>query len=388
MKVPFSKVDCNGNELTYIKEVLSSGWLTTASKTIEFEEKFAQMVGVKHALAVNSCTSALHLALESLGVGPGDRVLVPTLTFTATAEIVRYLGAEPYFVDVDYRSGLICYEATKKAIKNVSNIKACMVVHFAGQSADMLGNRGILDLCESNGIKVVQDAAHAFPSQDTYGSVGSIGELTCFSFYANKTITTGEGGMLVTNNDAYAERIKLMRLHGINRDVWKRFTTKSSSWEYDVIEPGFKYNMPDLNSAVGLAQLERAEEFRLDRQRCALDYIEWIDNEGFADRLALRVKPEWHSWHLFPILLAEPDCELRNRLILALSEDGIGTSVHYKPLHRMTYYKDKYNLKAESFPNAELFWKSCISLPIYSSLQANELCYVKERVSYHAGKLL
>ena len=263
-RIPFSRVVCDGNELAYVKEVLESGWLTTASKAQAFEEKFAEAVGARHAIAVNSCTAALHLGLEAMGVGPGDKVLVPTMTFTASAEVVRYLGADPVFLDVEYGSSLITPEIVAEAIDRHPDAKALIVVHFAGQPARMLSQDGpgILEICRQRGVRVLEDAAHAFPARCGGRMVGGLGDATCFSFYANKTITTGEGGMLTTDDEAIAARARVMRLHGIDRDVWSRFTAAKPSWEYDVIAPGYKYNMPDINAAIGLAQLERARLMR------------------------------------------------------------------------------------------------------------------------------
>lgn len=418
MKIPFAKVACDGNELKYIQEVLASGWLTTAGKTLELERRFAEAVGGHHACAVNSCTAALHLALEAIGIGPGDKVLVPTLTFTATAEVIRYLGADPVFVDVDYRTGLLTPEILNEALTRQPGIKAVMVVHFGGQAAQMVAGTeklkaenlkpetarcssglksqvsslssqisglrslspGILDVCREHGVKVIEDAAHAFPTRHQGRMVGSFGNITCFSFYANKTITTGEGGMLVTEDETIYRRVKTMRLHGINRDVWDRFTAAKASWEYDVVAPGFKYNMPDINAAIGLAQLERAEAMRAERQRCFEYYLEHL---GGLDCVDLPVVPgslSDHSCHLFWLVLKESAPISRNRLIELLNEAGIGTSVHYKPLHRMTYYRERYQLSEQDFPNAERHWRGCVSLPIYPGLSNEELAYVVAEV--------
>jgi len=265
--IPFSKVPMAGNELAYVKEVLDSGWLTTSKKAMLFEEQFKEFVGADFACAVNSCTSALHLAVEAIGIKAGDKVLVPSLTFTATAEVIRYMDAHPVFLDVEYGSGLITPRILEDALTRHSDIKALIITHYGGQAAEMISRdgKGILDLCKEKGIAVVEDAAHAFPSKLNGSYVGAFGDITCFSFYANKTITTGEGGMLLTNDQKIYERVKKMRLHGIDRDIWQRFTAKKASWEYDVVAPGFKYNMPDINAAVGLAQMEKAEEFRAQR---------------------------------------------------------------------------------------------------------------------------
>jgi len=435
MKIPFSKVECNGSELRYVQQVLESGWVTTAGKAMEFEQRFTAAVGGKYACAVNSCTAALHLALEAADVGPGDKVLVPTLTFTATAEIVRYLGADPVFADVEYGTALLTPEIVEAALERNPGIKAVVVVHFGGQAAEMTrdqrpetagdGQRttetpkhqnakalGILDVCRRRGVKVIEDAAHAFPTRLNGRSVGSFGDITCFSFYANKTITTGEGGMLVTDDEAVFKRTKVMRLHGIDRDIWNRFTSDKPSWEYDVVAPGFKYNMPDINAAIGLAQLERAEEMRKERQRCFEFYLreladcEWLDlpvirpqsdpnnasvDQCFDDPILSTLNStastalQAHSCHLFWVVLKEGAPVTRNHFIELLSKAGIGTSVHYKPLHRMRYYRERYGLNPQGFPNAEKHWHGCVSLPVYPSMTDEQLGYVVKNVKLIIG---
>ena len=378
MKIPFCRVDCSGNELKYVQEVLASGWLTTAGKTFEFEKRFAAAVAAKHACAVNSCTAALHLALEAIGIGPGDQVLVPTMTFTATAEVVRYLGADPVFVDVDYATRLLTPDGVLRTLDTHPKIKAVMVVHFGGQAACLTtaNQSGILDVCRARGVRVIEDAAHAFPAKWDGRMIGSFGDITCFSFYANKTITTGEGGMLTTDDDQLAQRVKVMRLHGIDRDIWNRFTAEKPSWEYDVIAPGFKYNMPDINAAIGLAQLERAEFFRSERQRAVEYYFKHLQDVPGLELPCSHVPVADHAWHLFPVVLNEYVALDRNRFIEALGTAGVGTSVHYKPLHRMTYYRERYQLRPEDFPNAERIWRGCVTLPLYAGMPPAELDYV------------
>jgi len=377
MNIPFSKVDCSGNELAYVGEVLKSGWLTTAGKCAEFEKRFAEAVGAKHACAVNSATAALHLAAEAIGIGPGDKVLVPTMTFTASAEIIRYLGADPVFLDVEYGTCLVTPEILEAAAKRHPEAKALVLVHFGGQAAEM---EGILAVCRKYGIRLIEDAAHAFPTKCKGRMIGSFGDATCFSFYANKTLTTGEGGMLATDDEAVYRRAKVMRLHGINRDIWGRFTEAKANWEYDVVAPGFKYNMPDINAAIGLAQLERAEEFRRGRQRCAEFYYRALAGVEHLDLPTCKGPREDHAWHLFWIVLGAACPVGRNRFIEQLNAAGIGTSVHYKPLHRMSYYRDRYGLKPADYPTAERHWQGVISLPIYPSLTDDELGYICEHV--------
>ncbi|MDR2346345.1 MAG: DegT/DnrJ/EryC1/StrS family aminotransferase [Planctomycetaceae bacterium] len=376
MKISFSKVDCSGRELEYVTRVIQSGWLTTANMCLEFERKFADFIGVKYALAVNSCTAALHLAVNSIGIKAGDKIFVPVMTFTATAEIIRYLNADPVFLDVEYKTSLLSPEILEAGIKKHPNVKAVILVHYAGQSVNM---SQILPICRRHNIKVIEDAAHAFPTKYSGRYVGSFGNITCYSFYANKTITSGEGGMIVTENKDTYESIKCMRLHGINRDIWDRFTTMNK-WEYDVIAPGFKYNMSDINAAVGLAQFERAEEFRKERERCAKHYFEELEQLKELDLPALQCNWHEHSWHLFPIVLTEESPVSRDEFIKQLNARGIGISVHYKPLHRMTYYRMQYNLLPENFPNAERRWQGGISLPIFPLMTNDELFYVTNSI--------
>jgi dTDP-4-amino-4,6-dideoxygalactose transaminase len=380
--IPFARVDCSGNELKYIREVIESGWLTTAGKCMEFERRFGEMVGGKYACAVNSATAALHLACEAVGIGAGDKVFVPTMTFTASAEVLRYLGADPVFLDVECGTCLLTPELLETGIRRYPGAKAVVLVHYGGQAADM---DGILPLCRQHGLKVIEDAAHAFPSRYHGRMIGSFGDATCFSFYANKTITTGEGGMLMTEDEALARRVKVMRLHGIDRDVWNRFTSEKPAWEYDVVAPGYKYNMPDVNAGIGLAQLERAGEFRRERERCARFYFEALRDLACVDLPVLRVAPEDHAWHIFPIVLKPEAPVSRNACIERLAEKGVGASVHYKPLHRMSYYRQTYGLRAEDFPNAERIWQGCLSLPIYPSLTDHELEYISDALHQILG---
>lgn len=376
--IPFAKVPLIGNELKYIKEVLKSGWLTTASKTFTFEKKFSEYVNSRFSLAVNSCTAALHLGIEALGVQPGDKVFVQSMTFTASAEVIRYLGAHPVFLDTEYGSNLITPDILKEAIVQHPDVKFLIVVHYGGQAAEMTNStgNGILDICRQNNIKILEDAAHAFPARQNGRMIGTIGDITCFSFYANKTITTGEGGMLTTNNEAIYRRVKTMRLHGIDRDIWNRFTSDKPSWEYDVIDAGYKYNMPDINAAIGLAQLEYAEEFRKERQRVAEYYFDKLSSILEIDLPVCNVSFSDHAWHLFPIILNNTAKINRNLFIEKLSEAGIGTSVHYKPLHRMTYYKEIYSLAPKDFPNCEKTWQGNVSLPIFPYMKDQELDYI------------
>jgi dTDP-4-amino-4,6-dideoxygalactose transaminase len=381
--IPFSRVVCDGAELEYVRDVIGSGWLTTGSVTNQFESLFRERVGAAHALAVSSGTAALHLALEALGIGPGDRVLVPTMTFTATAEAVRYLDAEPVLLDVEEGTNLLTPAIVREALEATPGVKAVVVVHFGGQAAVMAGDAqgpGILDVAREHGVRVVEDAAHAFPARSRGRMIGTFGDATCFSFYANKTITTGEGGMLVTDREEISSRARIMRLHGIDRDAWARFSEGSRSWEYDVVAPGFKYNLPDLAAALGVAQLERADQLRRERQRCADLYCERLAGLEGLNLPVCHGPREEHAWHLFWIVLNQKSPVRRDRFLELMREAGIATSVHYKPLHRMSYYRDRYDLQPWGYPVAERHWRGAVSLPIYPSLPDGHVEYVCQTI--------
>ena len=388
--IPFALPSIGGAEIDEVVDSLRSGWLTTGPKVKQFEEDFAEYIGTIHAIAVNSATAALHLGLEALGIGKGDKILVPTYTFTATAEVVRYLGADPVFVDCDRETFCITEDQIENAVEVENSklkaestkghrLKGIIPVHFGGHPCDL---NAIWEFSKDNKIEVIEDAAHALPTIYNGNLIGSFGNITCFSFYANKTITTGEGGMLCTNDDEIANRVKIMRLHGIDRDVWNRFST-GASWEYDVVAPGFKYNMPDINAALGIHQLKKAELFRKKRQRIAEIYYEELKDIKGLLLPRIHCSMEDHSWYLFNVLI-EPNKTIkridRDEFINEMCRRNIGTSVHYKPLHRMTYYKNKYSLKPEMFPNAEWVFKRCVSLPIYSAMREEQIEYVIESI--------
>ena len=376
-KIPFAKIHISKVERELVNEVLDSGWLTTAGKTLEFEKRFSEYIDVPYACAVNSCTAALHLGLEALEVKANDEVFVPSMTFTASAEIIRYLDAHPVFLDTEYRTNLITPEILKEAINKHPNVKTLVIVHFSGQAANMTE---IKNICDNHGIKILEDTAHAFPTKHDDKFIGNFGDVNCSSFYANKTITTGEGGMLVTSNEEIYKRVKIMRLHGINRDIWDRFNSNKPSWEYDVVEAGFKYNMPDLSAAVGLGQLEQAELFRGERQKAVEWYYEELKNLPMLDLPICHDRIEDHSWHLFLLILNKKSKISRNEFIEKLAEFGIGTSVHYKPLHQMTYYKEKYSLKKEDYPLAEKTWQGNVSLPLYPFMEYEDVKYVCDKI--------
>ena len=374
MQVPFFRPSIGDAEIDEVVRCMKSGWLTTGPNAMAFEQEFAELLGGEiHAIAVNSATAALHLGLEALGVTDGDEVILPTLTFTATAEVVRYLGATPVFVDVDRASLCLTPEAVANAI--TARTKVIMPVHFAGQACDMTSLRR---LANEHGLQILDDAAHALPTRHGNSLIGSQGagaDATAFSFYANKTMTTGEGGMLTVSEQTIADRARIMRLHGIDRDVFSRFTDTNASWMYDVVAPGYKYNMTDMAAALGRVQLQRVNDFCTERAARAARY-----DSALSDLpLTLPSHPmrgDTHSWHLY-IIEVSPESPLdRNKLIESLKSEGIGTSVHYRPLHQMTYWSETH-YKAE-FPNADAYFEGCVSLPLFMGMTDAEQDYVIE----------
>ena len=368
--LPFALPEIGEEEIAEVVDTLRSGWVTTGPKAKRFEQDFVTFLGDPslEAIAVNSATAGLHLALEALGIGPGDEVITTTHTFTATAEVVRYLGADVKLVDVDPATLCIDIAAFEAAI--TPRTKVVIPVHYAGMAADM---GRILAIARRHGLKVVEDAAHALPTTWDGRLIGTLGsDVTVFSFYANKTITTGEGGMLVTRDPAIAARAKVMRLHGINRDAFDRFTAKVPSWYYEIVAPGFKYNLTDIAAALGIHQLQRAQVFQRRRQLLAERY-----DAGLADLpIVLPPRPaagETHAWHLYVIRLTDDAPIGRDALIEALYAAGIGCSVHYIPLHLHPYWRDRYGLKAEDFPKSQLAYERMLSIPLYSRMTEGDV---------------
>ncbi|MGV3681239.1 MAG: DegT/DnrJ/EryC1/StrS family aminotransferase [Acidovorax sp.] len=362
--LPFARPDIGDAEVSAVAEAMRSGWVTTGPQTKSFEQAFTDYLGGGvDSLAVNSATAGLHLALEALGIGPGDEVIAPTLTFTATTEVVRYLGADPVLVDVDPVTLNMDPARVRAAI--TPRTKAIMPVHYGGLACDM---DAILALAKEHGLKVVEDAAHALPTTWKGTLVGQLAsEVTVFSFYANKTITTGEGGMAVTRDPELAKRMRVMRLHGMNRDAFDRFTSKTPAWYYEVVAPGFKYNMTDVAAAMGVQQLARLPAFVQRRQYLAQRY-----HAGLRD-LPLVLPAEApagdvHAWHLYVIRLAEGARLSRDALVQGLSDRGIGTSVHYVPLHRHPYWRDRYALTPEMFPQADAAYQAMVSIPLFTAM--------------------
>ena len=382
--LPFALPLLGEEEITEVTDTLRSGWLTTGPKTAQFEKDFCAFIGADYSLAVNSATSGLHLALEAIGVGRGDKVITTPYTFTATAEVIRYLGADPILVDIDPNTFNIDPEKIREIAKKHDNIKAIMPVHFAGQSCEMDAIKAIAN--EYN-WKIVEDAAHALPTTWQGKMIGTLSDITVYSFYATKTIATGEGGMVVSNNKDYIERMKVMRLHGINRDAFDRYTSKKPAWFYEIVEPGYKYNMTDIAASLGIHQLKKAYAFQARREWMSKQY-----NEAFAG-LPLRTPyvahpDDTHAWHLYVIQLALETLSIdRNRFIELMAEEGIGTSVHFIPLHLHPYWRDKYGYQAEDYPVALDVFNRAVSLPIYPKMTdddiANVITAVKKILKKH-----
>ncbi|WP_286934244.1 MULTISPECIES: DegT/DnrJ/EryC1/StrS family aminotransferase [Aminobacterium] len=362
--IPFALPDIGQDEIDEVVDSLQSGWLTTGPKTRQFEKEFAHYLGDNiQALAVNSATAGLHLALEAIGIKPGDEVITTTYTFTSTAEVIRYLGAHPVFVDVDPKTLNIDVKRVEHAI--TSRTKAIIPVHIAGLPCDM---DSILSIAHKHNLKVVEDAAHAFPVHYREKYIGTLSsDVTVFSFYATKTITTGEGGMVVTANPEIAKRCSIMRLHGIDRDAFDRYTSEKPSWYYEIVAPGFKYNMTDIAASIGIHQLKKAHAFKEKRTAIAKRYA-----EAFKDLpVTLPVMPqtkEDHAWHLFILRLTENAPLSRNEFIQKMSEAGIGCSVHFIPLHMHPYWQKTYQLREEDYPIATRAYKGAVSLPIYTKM--------------------
>lgn len=367
--VPFFRPSIGDAEVEAVAKAMRSGWLTTGPNAAAFEEEFsAQFSGDVFSVAVNSATAALHLGLEALEIGPGDEVVVPTLTFTATAEVVRYLGAKPIFVDFDPGTFCIAPELVEAAITDKT--KAIMPVHFAGRPCDLTA---LSEIAKKYQLKILADSAHALPASHKGKLIGEgLADINAFSFYANKTMTTGEGGMLTTRDPDIAKRVKMMRLHGIDRDVFNRFSDVKASWMYDVVAPGYKYNLTDMAAAMGRVQLSRLDEFFNARHHQFERYDEALKDLPLIlpPRAA---KGDVHSFHLYIIQLKDEAPINRDELIKILKAHNIGTSVHYRPLHQMTYWS---KIAKGNFPVADAFFERCVSIPLFMAMTDEEQDYV------------
>jgi UDP-4-amino-4,6-dideoxy-N-acetyl-beta-L-altrosamine transaminase len=384
--LPFALPVIEEEEISEVIDVLKSGWITTGPKVKLFEREFAEYIGCKHAIAVNSCTAALHLALEAIGIGEGDEIITSPMTFAATAEVIHYFKAKPVFVDIDPVTMNLDVEALEDTVKrkcrykNKAKLKAIIPVHYAGYPCDM---ETIMALASRFDLKIIEDAAHAFPTYYKQKMIGTIGDITCFSFYATKCITTTEGGMITTENEEWADRMRIMSLHGISKDAWKRYTAEGS-WYYEIVAPGYKYNLTDIAAALGVAQLKKADIF-MKRRRQIADMYHVAFQELKELDLPLANEGEegtTHSWHLYVIRLNLQRLQIdRNGFIDELKRKGIGTSVHFIPLHIHPYYRETYGYQPDDFPVAYKTYQRIISLPIYPKMTDIDVERVIESVT-------
>jgi dTDP-4-amino-4,6-dideoxygalactose transaminase len=361
--LPFALPDVDEAEVAEVSAVIRSGWLTTGPKTKAFEAEFAAFTGAKHAIAVNSCTGAMHLALEAIGLKAGDEVVLPAYTFAATAEVVRYFGARPVLVDVD--AATLCIDPARVEAAVTPRTRAIIPVHVAGAAAAMDEIRGT---AARHDLKVIEDAAHAFPAKYKRQMVGALSDFTCFSFYATKPLTTAEGGMICTDNGEWAERCRIMSLHGIGHDAWKRYTDEGS-WYYEIVAPGYKYNLTDVAAALGLVQLRKTGRMHARRTRIAERYTAAFDVFPELEPPSAAPVEGQHAWHLYMLRLNLDRLAIdRSRFVAELKSRNIGTSVHFIPLHVHPYYRDTYGYKPEDLPVAWREYQREISLPIYSKM--------------------
>ncbi|MFN2513767.1 MAG: DegT/DnrJ/EryC1/StrS family aminotransferase [Pyrinomonadaceae bacterium] len=393
--MPFFRADLNTQEVEEVVATLRSGWLTSGPRVRSFEQLFAAAVGAPYAVAVNSCTAALHLTVEALGLKAGQAVLVPTMTFAATAEVVRYLGATPILVDCDPLTGnmdlndaerklnQLKSEALSDSLTKDLQVVGIIPVHVGGL---MMNIKALQNFSTAHGLWAIEDAAHAFPaawrksSEEPWQRCGEgTAAVSCFSFYANKTITTGEGGMAVTHDAGLAERMRLMSLHGLSHDAWDRYSG-GRSWDYRIIAPGYKYNLTDIAAGIGIHQLARAEQMRCYREDIAHRYLDAL---GSVEQVELPVEDvnRIHSWHLFPIRLRLERLTIsRNEFIDELKQNDVGCSVHWRPLHLHPYYQDTFHWRPEDFPVATALWERLVSLPIFPGMRDEELGHVTQTV--------
>ena len=418
MLIPFYRPSIGEDEIAEVVATLRSGWLTTGPKVKRFETEFAAYLQQKHAVAVNSCTAALHLALEAIGLKAGQGVVVPTMTFAATAEVVRYFGARPILADCREKDfNLDVADAERRiqaALRQGIEVKAILPMHYGGQIGDLAG---VTALARRHKLKIIEDAAHCCPAfyrdygttdyglrnrdnrplttdyktkkqesvvsslavRGQWSCVGSAADISCYSFYANKTITTGEGGMACTHNDEYADRMRIMSLHGISRDAWKRYTGEGS-WYYEIIAPGYKYNLTDVAAAIGLHQMRKANAFHARRTELALHYARGL--REVEEVILPRVQPDRvHSWHLYAIRLRLDRLKIdRGQFIAALKERGIGTSVHWLPLHMHPYYRDTCGYRPDDFPTAAALYPQLVTLPLYPAMSEEDVGKVVEEI--------
>jgi dTDP-4-amino-4,6-dideoxygalactose transaminase len=378
--IPFHRAHIEAPEINAVAEVLKSGWLTTGPRVKQFEANFREIVGAQHTVAVGSCTAALHLSLLAVGVQPGDEVILPTMTFASCGETILYLGAKPVLVDCAPNSFHMDVEGVERAI--TPRTKAIMPVHYSGYARDL---DSLKSLSSAKGVALIEDAAHAFPSRYNGKMIGAAGDITCFSFYATKTITTGEGGMIATANPEYADRIRMLSLHGISKDAWKRYSAEGT-WRYEIEATGYKYNLTDLQAAIGIEQLKKCEMMRSMRATLAARYTKELSS---LDAFGTPIVPGnvEHAWHLYVL---EVNCDAltidRDEMIQSLKRRGVGTSVHFIPLHLHRLYREQCGYSLGQFPNAEKRFSAALSLPLFPDLSFHEQDRIIDALHELAGK--
>ncbi|MBQ9538381.1 MAG: DegT/DnrJ/EryC1/StrS family aminotransferase [Treponema sp.] len=383
LKVPFFRASIGKEEEEAALRVLRSGWLTTGKEALAFEKEFAAKVESPYALAVNSNTSGMVLAMEACGVGPGKAVITTPYTFVSTAACARLLGADVYFADIEKDSYSIDPAKIEEILESPrgKNVVAIVPVHIAGNVCNM---EAIMQLARKYSVKVIEDAAHSFPSKTHLGYAGAIGDAGVFSFYVTKTITTGEGGMVVTRDESLARHMTTMRMHGMDRTTWDRYTSPKASWEYDIIAPGYKYNLPDILAAIGREQLAKADEFDRKRKEHVKKYIAEL---GKLDFVKLPPDGEGNSWHLFLMRLdlTKLTCD-RNTFAKELQAAGVGISVHFIPIFHFSYWNRLYEgFDAAHFPNAEQHYNETISIPLFPDMAEGDITFVIETIK-HIGE--
>ena len=361
--LPYSQPSIGKEEIKEVVKTLRSGWLTMGPKTVEFEKLIAKYTGAKYAIAVSSCTAALHLSLIALGIGKGDEVITTPFTFAATANVILQVGAKPVFVDIKKSTYDIDPEQIEKAV--TKRTKAIIPVDYAGQPCDI---EAILDIAKKHNLFVIEDAAHAIGAEYKGKKIGTFATTTCFSFYATKNMTTGEGGTITTNNKKLAEKLKILRLHGMSKDAWKRYS-KKGSWYYEIEECGWKYNMTDIQAALGIVQLKKLDKFNNIRRKYAQIYTREL--KKLEDIITPYEKPNVkHVYYLYPILLENYD---RDKFIIKMARNGIQCSVHFIPLHLHPFYRKKFGFKKGDFPNAEWVYEREVSLPLYPKMKEKDI---------------
>ena len=373
--VPFFKPSFSKAEEEAVLRVLHSGWLTTGSETLAFEKEFAEFVNTKYALACNSASSGLILAMEALGVKAGKKILTSPYTFISTATSAIHLGGEVSYIDIEKDSYNMDANLLEDKLKKDKNIACIVPIHIAGNICNM---KDILFLAKKHGVFVIEDAAHAFPAKTELGYAGTLGDAGVFSFYATKTITTGEGGMVCIKDDTIAKRITTMRSHGMDRSAWDRYTSEKASYMYDIIDVGWKFNLPDILSAIGREQLKKANDFCEKRKEIAKEF-----NRTFSTYDCFKLPPngDGNAWHLYLLRINEDMLKItRDEFIKKLQQEGLGISVHFIPHFEFTFIKNRYGISAKDFPESYQKFKETISLPFYPDMQPEDVEFVLEKV--------